>query len=405
MILAISKERLDIKCDQYERILCSIVDGLKDYQKSVPLASGTKMYQIFCKDVLIDYECNIKFQRRPIHTDFVSYEHYYNSLLEVCKKIRDNGQDTLRKNKYGLITTVSSGYDSSAASAIAYELGCKTACTFCGGNYDADSGIEVAKQLGYKKIIQKSGNEYKSKSSMTDARCVCNGDMGSNLQFTAFEDVFAGNIVFVGICGDTVYSKDAIPNTDLKRYGVPFYQANMSYIETALADGYIVLPMPLYALTAHASIQRITNSKEMEPWTLHNTYDRPIPRRICETHGVERTVFGNEKHGAGISLSRNFTRKQIKSKLTVSGYEEFMEWLSKKGNNTWHFKRIVHLLKYHYCILPEYIDYLKAKLHLKCKGHSYNKRANLYANPGLPSRLVIWGIEKITSDYRVVIKK
>ncbi|MBW2176817.1 MAG: hypothetical protein JRH03_07695, partial [Deltaproteobacteria bacterium] len=39
----------------------------------------------------------------------------------------------------------------------------------------------------------------------------------------------------------------------------------------------------------------ISLSSEMEPWRLHNSYDRPIPRRIAEEAGVERHLFGIEK--------------------------------------------------------------------------------------------------------------
>jgi hypothetical protein len=44
-----------------------------------------------------------------------------------------------------------------------------------------------------------------------------------------------------------------------------------------------------------ASISKISDSPEMEPWRLHNSYDRPIPRRIAEAAGVDRGLFGVRK--------------------------------------------------------------------------------------------------------------
>jgi hypothetical protein len=42
-------------------------------------------------------------------------------------------------------------------------------------------------------------------------------------------------------------------------------------------------------------ILRITESPELRPWGLENTYDRPIPRRIAEQAGVPRDLFGQVK--------------------------------------------------------------------------------------------------------------
>lgn len=398
LILALSGEKFDLKYDQYEKDLCSILDGLKEYKQEIPLAGNKKMYQLFCTDVYVDNKLRIEMKLKQKHRAFSDFEDYYTSLVKVCEKIKENAEDYSRKKKYGFVTTVSAGYDSSACAAIAHDLGCETAVTFCGGKYDEDSGVEVAKQLGYFNIIERGNKEYKSKKDCIDAQFLVNGDLGSYLQFSAFEDIFAGNIVFIGVSGDYTYGVDSVANEDVKRYGVPFFQANMSYGENALTEGYIVLPMPLYAMTAHPSIQAITNSEEMEPWTLHNSYDRPIPRRIVESHGVNRTVFGQEKYGGGFSFARNFTKKQIKAKMTDIGYSDFIIWIGEKGNNSWSLKRILNALRYHVCTMPEYMAYIKAKLYIKQK-HDHSDKINPYPNPGLPSRLILWGIEKVSQKY------
>ena len=48
------------------------------------------------------------------------------------------------------------------------------------------------------------------------------------------------------------------------------------------------------------SIHRISNSKEMQEYSVGGKYDRPIPRRIIETKGIKRDEFMLKK-GAGFN--------------------------------------------------------------------------------------------------------
>lgn len=402
LLLALAGERVDIENDQYEKQLCSILNGLEEYSKTLPLANGSKFHQIFCADIMIDMKGKIHVKEREKHSEFKNFDDYYISLLTVCKEIKKNASHEQRKHKYNFVTTVSSGYDSSACAAIAREMGCDIACTFTGGGYEEDSGVDVARQLGYSNIIERDCNLYKTREARIDALSVCNGDLGGYQQMVAFEDIFAGNIVFMGLCGDTAYGLDVRPNSKLKRFGVPFFQANLSFAEMALEVGFIVLPMPLYALTAHQSIHHISCSEEMKKWRLNNSYDRPIPRRIVEMHGVNREAFGMEKHGAGFSFSKNFSKTQIKRKMTEEGYAEFIHWLSEPGHNRWNVKRIKHMFIYHFASIPEYKQWALSKMHIKVK-HGHGEKVNPYPNPGVASKLLVWGIVKLTDEYQKAI--
>lgn len=396
LVLALSGEKIDINYTKYEQKLSSIINGLKEYIRDIPLSNKAVLHQVFCADIYVKHARALEIVERKKHRDFQNYDDYYNSLINVSMKIRDNGADQNRKHTYGLVSTVSSGYDSSACAAVAYELGGRVACTFSGGKYDEDSGVPVAKQIGFQDVIVRDKNLYKRKDVYADVNSLYNGDVLGSLEFTAFEDIFRGNIVFMGMSGDTAYGKDVLANQELKRHDIPYYQSSLSYFGNAINEGYIILPMPMYALTAHKSILAITNAKEMEPWTLYNSYDRPIPRRIVETHGGRRESFGQAKYGGGFSGSKNFSKKQIKRKMTDEGYRAFVEWLSVKGNNDWSFKRIREMLKYHVATIPEYCRYVMSKLGVKIQ----IKKLNPYPNPGLPAKLIVWGIDFLTVEYK-----
>ena len=185
LLLAVSGESLDIDCDQYEKIFCAILAGTKDYNREIPLSEGKLMYQIFCADITIDDTLNMTYTRKTKHRDFEDFDDYYNTLIDVCKRIKENGEDPNRKHKFTLATTASSGYDSSTCAAIAKKVGCDTLMTFSGGYYDEDSAVDIGKQLGYTNIIERNYNDFKTKQNCIDAEYMINGDIGVYLQFSA----------------------------------------------------------------------------------------------------------------------------------------------------------------------------------------------------------------------------
>ena len=52
------------------------------------------------------------------------------------------------------------------------------------------------------------------------------------------------------------------------------------------------------------SVRRISNSEEMAPWSIGGDYDRPIPRRIVESAGVDRHMFGQTKRAVAVWYGR-----------------------------------------------------------------------------------------------------
>lgn len=401
LLLATANEEIDKNCDQYEKILCSILWGTKEYTKDVPIANNRYFKQIFCADVTIDSDLQVYVEPKKIHRDFKDFKDYYDSITSVCDRISKNGLDEKRIRKYEMAATASSGYDSSCCAAILKKVGCNKLFTFKGGYYDDDSAVTIAKQLGFENIIERDYFDYKEKTKSKDAEFYVCGDIGVYMQFSSFEDDFSGHIISIGTSGSYIWDKEGNVNPESKRSGYDFYTANLSFSENALIKGYIILPLPLYGSTAVQSIQKISNMPEMKEWTLGTKYDRPICRRILETSGVDGRLFGHKKYGAGFALSKNFTLNQIKPKMSKEGYVAFVNWLNEKSNNQWTIQRYSRLIQYHFANIPVYIGYILSKMHIS---NSLGKESTAYPNPGIPAKLIVWGMEVLTKRYGAALR-
>ena len=62
-----------------------------------------------------------------------------------------------------------------------------------------------------------------------------------------------------------------------------------------MKSGFINVPVPHIYARSLKDIVKISRSPEMKGWRLNTTYDRPIPRRIAESAGVKRELFGTMK--------------------------------------------------------------------------------------------------------------
>jgi hypothetical protein len=101
-------------------------------------------------------------------------------------------------------------------------------------------------------------------------------------------------VVFTGNFGDLVWDanlEEKYRSDQLKRSGL----AGNGLTEIRLKSGFVQVAVP-YILARNAKdLIAIGRSCELEPWRLNNSYDRPIARRIAETAGIDRRLFGMRK--------------------------------------------------------------------------------------------------------------
>jgi hypothetical protein len=98
--------------------------------------------------------------------------------------------------------------------------------------------------------------------------------------------------------------------------------------EVRLQAGMVQVAPVYIGARQRADIVRITESPEMDPWRLGVTYDRPIPRRIAESAGVPRGLFGQVKMASVVEFAA--PRVPFGSELR----REYFEFLVANGLRT-----------------------------------------------------------------------
>ena len=322
-LLSQAGDDLDPKYKFYAHDMMSVMDGIRKYVKSIPTRGGSCVEQFFFCNVSVDREGNVSRKEKPLPPAFKDYAEYMRFLDQQVRALAANAWDPARKHQYEPITTISSGYDSTTASAFAKEVGCKQAITFTQSRgHGVDSGREVAERLGLE-VLEFDREDYR-KHAGSEVEFLATGNGGEDMIFAPLADLFAGRLVFTGYYGliwDRV-NPDAGP--DLLKSDA----SGCSMEEFRLRAGFIHLPVPYIGCRRHPDIYRISGSDELKPWRSgDDSYDKPIPRRFLEERGIPGKLFGQKKRGATqpfITVCRD--DPPAEEVLTAKSLAEFKEF-------------------------------------------------------------------------------
>ena len=113
--------------------------------------------------------------------------------------------------------------------------------------------------------------------------------------FAAARPLLPGRLLFTGYHGDRVWSIAPGYVSDHIVRGDP---SGGSLLEFRLSTGFQHLPLPFAGCLNQTDVFAIATSPEMASWSVGGNYDRPIPRRVAETAGVPRHLFGQHKRAA-----------------------------------------------------------------------------------------------------------
>ena len=395
LAMSYAELELDPKIDQYERYFCSILHGPHKCCNAIPMKDGKQLCQCIVGAVHIDTECRRSYERRAAVEPFKNFEDYYGRMMDDMRAVYANATSADRKHtKYGLCTTISSGYDSIANAAVARQLGCNRAVSLSGSIFDEDDGAKVASEMGYTNIIKRDHLYYREKKGCIDAEYISSGEIAKHQQFCVFEDQFADCLVFMGTRGDYFWGLNSEANNDFDMVGFFYNETDISFTENALRNGYIFVAMATYGTSQSTTIQPISKSEEMKPWRLGTEYDRPIPRRIAEGVGAKRESFGQSKRGGGFSFCYD-TIKTLEKKMSLEGYASFCEY-RKTHRPKATFKKYVHALHFWFSFFPSYLNYAFKNLHIDIR---LGQKAMKVANPFISSELIFWSIDIMKQKY------
>ena len=393
-ILKRSETKLSSSYLDYQHDLCSSLFGLNRLKKKSPLDNGFELHYFRYCTFEIDLNLNVKEHQYDISLDFETYDQYVNIIKNELQKLKNNATDSLRQVPYGMIATISQGYDATACAALVRDIGCNEAFTFGEpAAYHNDSGAQIALSLGYTQIFEENGDTYLKSKTLDETLSFVTGNPTPGI-LNVFKNEFMNKLVFLGTRGDSLWerSHDNINSNLDFTAGNTFQQVDHTEIEFSLENNTIFIHLPMICGQQWSRIDKISNSPELKPWSVRDNYDRPIARRILETKGIVRQSFGQIKKGMGKSVHFD-TYKRLKTKLSPDAVRSLSAF--KKKFKQPKIKALRNRMAFYASEFPVYMNYALSRLGIK----PFLKRSNKFISAPLSALLIHWSVQERMKKY------
>lgn len=283
----------------YGDILGHYQAGLLRKIKTLPTRLGNRVRLHDYRNVLVRPDLSMQDQSKILTEAPGNFREYTELLLRSIDSVLKNASDPARRRTYRPLSTVSSGYDSTAVLALGRQCGCEEAFTFStvGGIPTDDSGLPIADALGVK-CSEHDLLEYRNLPGLPEAEFCASCPPGYNVTFAPLGSLLESRILLTGFNARCWYI-DSIERPGRAR-GWRTFIGGDSLTDFRLRVGFHTLPVPPAGGVPPQALIRISNTEEMRPWSLKaREYNRPIPRRIAEEAGVPRELFGMSKRAGG----------------------------------------------------------------------------------------------------------
>jgi hypothetical protein len=302
-LLAATGARLDPSHD-YLPEAKAMLAGLDRYDTAFHVLHPTieRFHQIY-HEVLAVTDGNIERKRTIAVRDFQTFDDYLSMLRDRLAAICANAQDPARRTPFAIFGTLSSGYDSTAITALIKHLGVQRYFTYVGAwgsqtaNQPEYETAPIAAALGIEPIRIQSPRVPDPEDELL---LRAGSPLGHQIPLLAMADYVERNAevaaVFTGFHGDIVWDVN-VPDEAVSEAIIRHDASGIDLSELRLKSGFINVAVPFLYAASIKSIVAVSRSAEMQPWTLGTAYDRPISRRIVEGAGVPRERFGFLKGG------------------------------------------------------------------------------------------------------------
>jgi hypothetical protein len=325
-LIAGAKADIDEASGRYFWLFRTIVAGTTKYRRWFPTSRGSVQLTYF-DNLLWDGQRLIVTAKPGLGRDFSNFDRYASFLRESMAALAANAAHNARHHRYELLSTASSGYDSSTVTTLAKEAGAKRVLCFDQARRSLDdSGEPLARCLGLEPVVVTRhawANHRLPEPPFLSADC-----HGGDVFFKGAEEVLAGSLLLTGYHGDKLWGTDshALDPTIVRGD-----QSGLSLTEYRLSIGMLHCPVSFWGVRQIADIDRISKSPEMGPWNVPGSYNRPICRRIVESAGVPREMFGIEKKATWVLLlwSTNFLSSASTSDYAAWLAERRLQWLRR----------------------------------------------------------------------------
>ncbi len=336
-LLACTGQSLSEAYLDYPRDIHTMTQGLHQYCDSIP-AEGGGLGLAYYHNVVYDSCCLRKTDKVNTVPEFTCYTAYLEYLKTIARQLRINYQSPARKFIVSPLATVSAGYDSCAAAKLARDAGCRETVTIVNASSflpRKDSGREAARYLDLScREYHHRQRNYRYEVSVWSA-----AGEPAGLNLTIFDYPEPLCLFFTGYRGDSLWRREKLDRSE--PFAVNTIEG-LGMCEYRLIQGIFHCPVPFWGSRRAEQIQAITFSPEMEPWTLHTHYDRPIPRRILEEAGVPRNCFGIRKEAT--IVDRSFLWPFLpESRACFAAYLQERNLYSPSASALWLLRKLAHL--------------------------------------------------------------
>jgi hypothetical protein len=328
-----------------------------------------------------------------------SYSEYVSLLRRTLASIRENSLSPGRRAPIEGVTTLSTGYDSAAVSCLAREQGIEVCFTTKPAESPKERKLEdgtaLAAALGYEpKLLTRPDGS--AESDRYEPYFLAGTFDGSELIFETLARFASardgGAMAWTGYHGDKVwdvhveekYRKDDILRGDT---------SGLNLAEVRLESGFVNVAVPFLYARNIEQLARVGSSDEMKPWRVYNGYDRPIPRRIVESAGVARDLFGWGKR-----VVMRYDDLPNNRRLRA----EFLEFLSEKAPlGPWQATAQEWLSRADYLV-----ERMRGSARFGRVVPDFKvgfKRRFIPAHADLQQLMFKWAVERLTSRYRGIV--
>lgn len=277
--------------------------GVDAYRPLVARLGEFELYRIFFQNFRVAVDGRVQTIFRAPISPFATFREYKRYLVVAMQRLFENGRAQGRSTRFEPLTTVSSGYDSAAASALGKHLGLADAITLdVTVNGHNDSGAEVGAALGLRVTpfthvagvsVDSLQIELDQTMQSSMAEFLATAGLGDDMTYAPFGPVLEGRLLLTGVYGDAAWGTLRRLRSGLP-IGIPF---GKSLSEFRLRAGFAHVPVASIGCRFAPPIVRLNAEPGMEAYRLGGSYDRPIARRIAEEAGVPREIFGQRKAG------------------------------------------------------------------------------------------------------------
>jgi hypothetical protein len=367
----------------------NLAEGLSFTPIEIPTSASPIEFHFF-ENLAIDDDGRFSVVRKPREKPFASYEDYLARLESATASLFANAPD------YEPVIALSNGYDSTAMAVVAARAGLRRALTFAtvrparSNEADtSDSGEATAQRLGIEAQVLDRVS-YMTRDDLPEAEFLATGGPGEDVANTAMESELKQRILVSGDVGAALYRFGRPKRSDLWRLDL----SGSSMTEFRLRADFIFAPLPVFGMTEIPSLQDITLSTQMEPWSIGGYYDRPIARRIAEeAGGLPRGSFATVKHAATALIHQD-----PQTHMAPASVASVREFAAREGTTLKLVARRPLRRRERFVI--------KASHRLRAdrfgRGLAARQWAMIHHEPGQGSVLFRWGVETIRPRYAAV---